>query len=131
MQREIAHLTAVASFDETLELLERQGGGILPKRQLQEVSAGIVRDFKEFYEQPFERSSEKNSILVVTADGKGVSMHNQDLRPATKKQAEKDQKSKKSRLQPGEKKGRKRMATVVSVYETSPHQRTPEQLLRI
>ncbi len=131
LQCEIAHLTAVASFDETLEFLERQGGGLLPKRQLQEVSASIVCDFSEFYKQPFERLSEKNSILVITADGKGVSMHNQDLRPATKKQAEKDQKSKKSRLQPGEKKGRKRMATVVSVYETSPHHRTPEQLLRI
>jgi hypothetical protein len=128
---EIAHLTAVASFDETLELLERQGGGILPKRQLQEVSANIVRDFKEFYEQPLGSSSEEGSILVITADGKGVSMHNQDLRPAAKKQAEKDQDKKKARLQPGEKKGRKRMATVVSVYETFPYQRTPEQLLGI
>jgi hypothetical protein len=128
---EIAHLTAVASFDETLELLQRQGGGILPKRQLQEVSADIVRDFKEFYEQPLDSSSEEGSILVITADGKGVSMHNQDLRPAAKKQAEKDKDKKKARLQPGEKKGRKRMATVVSVYETFPYQRTPEQLLGI
>jgi len=131
LRSEIAHLTAVASFDETLELLGRQGGGILPKRQLQEVSADIVRDFKEFYEQPLDLSSEKGSVLVITADGKGVSMHNQDLRPAAKKQAEKDQDKKKARLQPGEKKGRKRMATVVSVYETSPYQRTPEQLLSI
>ena len=58
-------------------------------------------------------------------------MHNQDLRPATRKQAEKDQDTKKARLQPGEKKGRKRMATVVSVYETSPYQRTPEQVLNV
>ena len=131
LRSEIAHLTAVASFDETLEFLERQGGGILPKRQLQEVSADIVRDFKEFYEQPLDLSSVKGSILVITADGKGVSMHNQDLRPAAKKQAEKEQDKKKARLQPGEKKGRKRMATVVSVYDTSPYQRTPEQLLSI
>ncbi|WPD21386.1 MAG: hypothetical protein SD837_05565 [Candidatus Electrothrix scaldis] len=96
LRSEIAHLTAVASFDETLEFLERQGGGILPKRQLQEVSADIVRDFKEFYEQPLDLSSVKGSILVITADGKGVSMHNQDLRPAAKKQAEKDQDKKKS-----------------------------------
>ena len=134
LRSEIAHLTAVTSFDETLELLERQGGGILPKRQLQEVSAAIVCDFKEFYEQPLELSPQednKNNILVITADGKGVSMHNQDLRPAARKQAEKDQGTKKARLQPGEKKGRKRMATVVSVYETSPYQRTPEQLFNV
>lgn len=131
LQDEIAHLVAVDSFDETLESLERQGGGILPKRQLQEVSANIVQDFKEFYEQPLEASQAKDNILVITADGKGVSMHNQDLRPATKNQAEEDKKKQKARLQPGEKKGRKRMATVVSVYETSPYQRTPEQILSI
>jgi hypothetical protein len=72
LQSEIAHLVAVDSFDETLESLERQGGGILPKRQLQEVSANIVQDFKEFYEQPLEASPEKDKILVITADGKGV-----------------------------------------------------------
>ncbi len=131
LQAEIAHLVAVDSFDETLESLERQGGGILPKRQLQEVSASIVHDFTEFYEQPIQSSQEKDNILVITADGKGVSMHNQDLRPATKKQVEQDKKKKKARLQPGEKKGRKRMATVVSVYETSPFHRTPEQILNI
>lgn len=131
LQSEIAHLVAVDSFDETLESLERQGGGILPKRQLQEVSSNIVQDFMEFYEQPLEVSHKKDNILVITADGKGVSMHNQDLRPATKKQAEADKKKPKARLQPGEKNGRKRMATVVSVYETFPHQRTPEQILSI
>lgn len=131
LRSEIAHLTAIASFDETLELPERQGGGMLPKRQLQEVSADIVCDFKEFYDQPLDASPENGDILVITADGKGVSMHNQDLRAATRKQAEKDQDKKKARLQPGEKKGRKRMATVVSVYETSPYHRTPEQLLGI
>jgi len=104
---------------------------MLPKRQLQDVSADIVRDFKEFYEQPLESSPKQGNILVITADGKGVSMHNQDLRPAAKKQAEEDPRKKKARLQPGEKKGRKRMATVVSLYETSPYQRTPEQILGI
>jgi hypothetical protein len=131
LQAEIAHLVAIDSFDETLESLERQGGGILPKRQLQEVSANIVQDFKVFYEQPLETSPKKDNILVITADGKGVSMHNQDLRAATKKQAEEDKKKQKARLQPGEKKGRKRMSTVVSVYETSPFHRTPEQILSI
>ena len=131
LQAEIAHLVAVDSFDETLESLERQGGGRLPKRQLQEVSANIVQDFKEFYERPLETSPKKDNILVVTADGKGVSMHNQDLRAATKKQAEEDKKKRKARLQPGEKKGRKRMSTVVSVYETFPFHRTPEQILSI
>ena len=132
LQDEVAHLVAVESFDETLESLERQGGGILPKRQLQGVCAELVQDFEEYYEQPIEPSIvEEERILVITMDGKGVSMHNQDLRDATRRETENASKKKKTRLGPGEKKGRKRMATVVSVYEIAPYYRTPEQILGI
>ena len=54
-----------------------------------------------------------------------------DLRDATRSEAENASKKKKTRLGPGEKKGRKRMATVVSVYEIAPYYRTPEQILGI
>jgi len=94
----------------------------LPKRQLQGVCAELVQDFEEFYEQPKESSIiEEEQILVITIDGKGVSMHNQDLRDATRSEVENASKKKKARLGPGEKKGRKRMATVVSVYEIAPY----------
>ncbi len=129
LQDEVAHLVAVESFDETLESLERQGGGILPKRQLQGVCAELTQDFEEFYEQPIEPSTSEEGILVITVDGKGVSMHNQDLRDATRSKVSKAKK--KTRLGPGEKKGRKRMATVVSVYEIAPYYCTPEQILSI
>lgn len=99
LQDEVAHLVAVESFDETQESLERQGGGILPKRQLQGVCAELVQDFDEFYEQPKEPSVIFDSqILVITIDGKGVSMHNQDLRDATRNEAENASKKKKARL---------------------------------
>lgn len=79
LQGEIAHLVAVESFDETLESLDRQGGGTLPKRQLQGICAELTSDFDEFYEQPIEPPSfEEERILVISVDGKGVSMHNQD-----------------------------------------------------
>jgi len=129
LQDEVAHLVAVESFDESLESLERQGGGIVPKRQLQEVCTELAQDFEAFYEQPIEPSVFDERILIITIDGKGVSMHNQDLRDATRASAEKALKKKKTRLGPGEKKGRKRMATVVSVYEVAPYYRTSEQIL--
>jgi hypothetical protein len=91
LQSEIAHLVAVESFDETLESLERQGGGNLPKRQLQEVTAALVQDFEDFYEQPLPAAEKGEKILVITAFGKGVSMHNEDLRATTRKEAEKAQ----------------------------------------
>ena len=131
LQGEIAYLVALESFDEVLESLERQGGGMLPKRQLQEVAAALVVDFDEFYKLPLAKLEGKERVLVITADCKGVSMHNQDLREATRKEVEKARKKKKMRLQPGEKGGRKRMATVVSVYEVAPYQRTPEQILHL
>ncbi len=129
LRREIAHLVATQSFDEAQEALIRRGGGRLPKRQLQAVSATLIRDFDAFYNQPLEASNPAQPILVITADGKGVSVYNQDLREATRKVAQADQKKKRKRLQPGEKRSRKRMATVVSVYEIAPYYRTPEQLL--
>jgi len=43
LPEEVAHLVAVESFDETLESLERQGRGILPKRQLQDVSWELLK----------------------------------------------------------------------------------------
>ena len=130
LRREIAHLLAVQSFDETKDDLQRRGGGLLPKRQLQSVAAHLVQDFATYYEQPFGApivGSDK--ILVITADAKGIVVHNQDLREATRKAAEADQKKKGGRLQPGEKKNRKRMATVVSVHETGIYNRTPEEVM--
>ena len=117
LRREIAHLVAAQSFDETLEDMERRGGGLLPKRQLQGVAAHLVQDFTAYYEQPLAAPVvDKDKILVITADAKGIAMHTQDLREATRKAAEADREKKRRRLQPGEKKNRKRMATVVSLF---------------
>ena len=131
LRREVAHLVAAQSFDETLEDLERRGGGLLPKRQLQGVAAHLVQDFTAYYEQPLTAPSlGKDKILVITADAKGIAVHTQDLREATRKAAEADrEKKRRKRLQPGEKKNRKRTAAVVSVYETEAYPRTPEQIL--
>lgn len=129
LRREIAHLIADQSFDAALETLQRYGGGMIPKRQLQELTATLILDFGVFYSRPLKILNSNDRILVITADGKGISVYNQDLREATRKAAEADQKKKKKRLQPGEKRSRKRMATVVSVYEIAPYIRTPEQIL--
>jgi hypothetical protein len=68
-------------------------------------------------------------LLVMSVDGKGVVMRHQDLREATRKAAEKSKRKLKTRLSRGEKRNRKRMATVASVYEVDPHGRTAEQIM--
>jgi hypothetical protein len=56
-------------------------------------------------------------------------MHPNSLRKATRKAMERGEHKQHTRLSPGEKRNRKRMATVVSVYEIDPYPRTPEQIL--
>ena len=56
-------------------------------------------------------------------------MRHQDLREATRKAAEKSKRKLKTRLSRGEKRNRKRMATVAAIYEVDPYPRTAEQIM--
>ena len=66
---------------------------------------------------------------MITADGKGVVMHEQDLREQTRKAAQKRKPHMETRLSKGEKKNAKRMATVAAVYTIDTFVRTPQDLL--
>ena len=55
-------------------------------------------------------------------------MRHESLREATRKAAEKEQHKLQNRLTAGEKKDRKRMAQVASVYTIAPHVRTAEEI---
>jgi hypothetical protein len=120
------------SFDESVDHLARSGGGRMAKRQAEEVAVRLSQDFDAFYRQPLlvendERDEAK--LLVISADGKGIVMHPTGLREATRKAAEQTERRVQTRLSPGEKSNRKRMATVVSVYEIGCYRRTPQQIL--
>ena len=75
-------------------------------------------------------------MVVLTVDGKGVVMHRDDLRAATRTAAEQRRQKKEQRsrwfrrLKKGEKKHSKRMATVAAVYAVAPFVRSPEEFLR-
>ena len=120
------------SFDEAVAHLSRSGGGRMAKRQAEEVAVHLSQDFDAFYNQPYESvkgEGDDKEILVITADGKGIVMHPDSLREATRKASEKEERKQQTRLSPGEKGNRKRMATVVSVYEIDRYPRTAEQIL--
>jgi hypothetical protein len=68
-------------------------------------------------------------VLVVSADGKGIVMRPDGLRAATQKAAAEASPKLATRLSKGEKRNRKRMATVASVYDTAPAPRTPADIL--
>jgi hypothetical protein len=120
------------SFDEAVAHLERAGGGQMAKRQAEEVAVHLSQDFDAFYAQPLasgRAGGDAHPLLVISADGKGIVMRPDGLREATRRALEREEHKQHTRLSPGEKKNRKRMATVVSVYEVDPYPRTAEQIL--
>jgi len=132
LRRRVAENAAKSSFDETLESIEKTTGAHIPKRQVEELTQRAARDFDSFYKtrqyNPADEAS-TGPIMVITTDGKGVVMHEQDLREQTRKAAKKRKPQMETRLSKGEKKNAKRMATVAAVYTIDTFQRTPEDLL--
>lgn len=136
VRRRVAEEAAKGSFDEAIETLERHTGAHVPKRQAEELTVRAAQDFDAFYEARRDAletpRAAAGSLLVLTSDGKGVVVHEEDLRPATRKAARKKKRHKlRTRLSKGEKRYRKRMATVASVYTVAPYVRTPAQVLRM
>ncbi len=119
------------SFDAAVDDLERTAGVRVPKRQAEELSRAAAADFDSFYAgRAVSTAQETDDLLVLSTDGKGVVVRRDDLREATRRKAEREKKTKrKRRLSPGEKRHRKRMGTVASVYSVARWARTPEEIM--
>lgn len=131
LRRLAAVEAARGSFDATVEAIERNTGTTVPKRQAEELVQKAAKDFDAFYERPesAEVAASEDDLLVLTLDGKGIVMRHEDLRAATRKAAENAQHKMGRRLSKGEKRDRKRMATVAAVYDLTPEARRLEDVL--
>ena len=120
---------ARGSFDATVEAIERNTK--VPKRQVEELVERAAQDFDAFYARPesAEAATNEKDLLVLSLDGKGIVMRHEDLREATRKAAENARHKLDHRLSKGEKKDRKRMATVAAVYDLTPQPRRPGDVL--
>lgn len=120
-----------ASFEEVVKAIDSHTGAHVAKRQAEELVRRAAGDFDAFYESgtatPHSRAT--NDLMVMSADGKGIVVLRRDLRAGTRKAADSASHKLESRLSPGEKKNRKRMATVAAVYSVAPFIRTPEDIL--
>jgi hypothetical protein len=126
----VAEEAANNSFDHAVATICKTTGGKVPKRQAEEMVVAVARDFDSFYSnREAETPEQAPDILVLSVDQKGVVMHKEDLRPATRKAAEETVQHPDARLTPGEKRNRKRMATVATVYSIEAHERTPETIM--
>lgn len=119
-----------SSFDEGVAAIDKTTGGKVPKSQLRSLVAETSQDFLAYYERKEGVVAKVSDILVLSGDGKGIVMRQEDLRPATKKAAEKHQRRPALRLKAGEKRQRKRMAQVAAVYDIEPHRRTAAEIVQ-
>jgi hypothetical protein len=134
LRKKVAAEAARSSFEEVVEAITEHTGAQVPKRQAEELCQRAAQDFEAFYAQrraqPQEPPAAAGSIVVLTTDGKGVPMRTEALRPQTRKAAEASTHKLRTRLSKGEKRHRKRMATVAAVYSIAPYVRRADDVVR-
>jgi len=121
---------ARASFDEVVELIRDRSGAAVAKRQVQELVMRAATDFDAFYVGREPQRDEASTLLVLSTDGKGIVMRHEDLRSATQRAAEQKANKLETRLSPGEKADRKRMAQVIRQAFEEAKRRDPEKQRR-
>ena len=109
--------------------ITRATGVTIGKRQLEELARRCAAHVEAFYLQRAVSPAPDDHALVLTFDGKGIVMLPGALRPATAKAAAAAEGRLATRLSPGEKNGRKRMAELACVYDAAPVPRTPEEII--
>jgi hypothetical protein len=129
LRRLAARDSARGSFADAAETLARLSGQRLGNRQVEALTQRAAVDFDQFYAQRPRHLHSAEDVLVLSYDGKGVVMRPQALRPATASAAARATPKLATRLSRGEKRHRKRMAEVGSVYDATPRARTPADIL--
>jgi hypothetical protein len=123
VQRRCSMLVARCPYDEALDILHDTAAARVPKRQLEQVVAEGGSDFERFYEErcrDMPEPHETGPILIAGVDCKGI--------PRRRTEEEKREPRPK-RLGTGEKRTKKKMATVASVHTAYPYFRTAEQVV--
>ena len=121
--------SARGSFEEARLALRRATGVKIGKRQVEALAGRAAVDFQAYYQQPRRTPADDGDVLVLSADGKGIVMRAEALRPATAKAAAAATARLTTRLSKGEKPNRKRVAVVGAVYDATPVVRTPTDII--
>src|SRR5216684_2980379 len=128
--RKLAAVEAVrGSHEGAAAAVTRATGVKIGKRQAEELVLRAARDVDGFCGDRRPDPAPDDHALVLTFDGKGIVMRPDALRAATAKAAAAAAGKLVTRLSPGEKHGRKRMAELACVYDAVPVPRTPEDII--
>lgn len=129
LRRHAAIESGRGSFEDSAAAITRVTGVTVGKRQVEELARRAAADVDAFYAARRPGPAPDDQLLVLTCDGKGVVMRPDALRPATAKAAASTRNKLATRLSPGEKHGRKRMAELACVYDAVPVPRTPRDII--
>ncbi|MFB8133541.1 ISKra4 family transposase [Streptomyces mirabilis] len=128
--RRLAALEAVrGSYDQAKEAINRRCGKVLGKRQAEQLVVAAVVDIDSFYQHKIALPATAATALVLQVDGKGIAMRPEALRPATLKAHLNSKRAMRTRLAPGEKPHRKRIATLACVFDADPAPRRPHDII--
>ena len=129
----LARLAAIeaprGSFEEAAAAITRATGARVGKRQLEQLAVAAAADVDAFYAARRPAPAGSGVLLVMQYDGKGIVMRPEALREATAKAAASTRRKLATRLSPGEKNGRKRMAEPGCVYDCVPVPRTAADII--
>ena len=128
----LAKLAAIeaarGSFGAAHAAIARRCGNVIGKRQLEQAVTGAAADIPAFYAARVPEPCTPETLVVLSADCKGIVMRPGALRAATAKAAARLGKMR-TRLSAGEKPNRKRMACLVTVYDAEPAERRPHDVI--
>jgi hypothetical protein len=119
---------ARGSFEAAHAAITRRCGPVIGKRQVEQAVVHAAGDIAAFYAARVPMPCTASTLLVISADAKGIVMRPGALRPATAKAAARQGKMR-TRLTAGEKPNRKRMATLACVYDAEPAPRRPHDVI--
>jgi hypothetical protein len=120
IRRQAAIEAVRGSFGDAAAAIERSTGVKAGKRQVESLARAAAVDVEAFYADRRPGPSSDDVLLVMQFDGKGIVMRPEALREATAKAARAAARKLATRLSPGEKNGRKRMAELGAVYDAMP-----------
>ena len=125
----LAALEAVrGSFQTAHAAITSRCGPVMGKRQIEQAVVNAAGDIAAFYAARVPMPCTASTLLVISADSKGVVMRPGALRPATARAAARQGRMR-TRLAAGEKPNRKRMATLACVYDAEPAPRRPHDVI--
>lgn len=130
LRRRLAVAASAGSFDAAVDAVASTTAASLPKRQAEQLARRAAADFEDFYDARPEIAAKPGQLLVMSLDGKGVVVRAADLTAHTAKKARTSRHKLQKRLSPGEKRNRKRMATVAAVYTVDRFKRKPSDIAR-